>query len=594
MADQIKQLALLRMQMMPYWYSEFAKYHFDGTPVFRGMALENGFKQEVKKEASNTNLEENPYAEATSKEIKDQYMAGEYLLVAPLFTGQTTRKVVLPKGKWYDFYTGEYAGDGEVLAVTPGLNKIPVYVKDGGIIPMMKSMLHAPKPGEKVDIEIRHYGEKPGNYLLYDDDGETFDYEKGLFTWRTIAVEKDKKGNWKGTISAAENGKPNTTGNVTWKFMSAPALPLSSFFQKDVIKVLKNKILLEAEEALKQQPITVTAQTSSRSAGGKHDFFSEGDYWWPNPVSVDSPYIQKDGMTNPDNFVAHRHAMIRFSRLMGALASAYKITGDDKYVRHALLHCKAWFVDTATMMNPHLLYAQAIKGRFTGRGVGIIDAIQLMEVTQGLGVMQNSTDMDKTLLTEIKKWFDQFLLWLTTHKYGIDEMNAANNHGTCWVMQVSAFAKFTGNQSLIAFCTDRYKNVLLPNQMAIDGSFPQELRRTKPYGYSIFNLDAMATICQLLSSDKDNLWTYQTTDGKSIKKGIEYLYPFIADKSKWPNKQDVMYWENWPVAQPFLLFGADAYKNKGWFEVWKKLDHSPEVDEVIRNLPVRNPLIWIN
>jgi alpha-D-xyloside xylohydrolase len=97
-AEQIKQLALLRMQMMPYWYSEFAKYHFEGTPVFRAMALEEGFKQEIKKEAGSTNLEENPYAEATSKEIKDQYMAGEYLLVAPLFTGQTTRKVVLPKG----------------------------------------------------------------------------------------------------------------------------------------------------------------------------------------------------------------------------------------------------------------------------------------------------------------------------------------------------------------------------------------------------------------------------------------------------------------------------------------------------------------
>ncbi len=146
------------------------------------MALEEGFKQEVKKEAGNTNLEENPYAEATSKEIKDQYMAGEYLLVAPLFTGQTTRKVVLPKGKWYDFYTGEYAGDGEVITVTPGLDKIPVYVKDGGIIPMMKPMLHAPKAGEKVDIEIRHYGEKPGKYLLYDDDGETFNYEKGSFS----------------------------------------------------------------------------------------------------------------------------------------------------------------------------------------------------------------------------------------------------------------------------------------------------------------------------------------------------------------------------------------------------------------------------
>jgi alpha-glucosidase (family GH31 glycosyl hydrolase) len=593
-AEQIKQLALLRMQMMPYWYSEFAKYHFEGTPVFRGMSLEDGFRQESKKETGATNLEENPYAEATTKEIKDQYMAGEYLLVAPLFTGQTTRKVVLPKGKWYDFYTGEYAGDGEVLTVTPGLDKIPVYVKDGGVIPMMPPMLHAPKTGEKVDIEIRHYGEKPGKYLLYDDDGETFDYEKGLFSWRIITVEKDKKGVWKGTISAPEKGKPNTTGNVTWKFMSVPAKPVPSLFKKEAIKTLGQHVLAEAALALNEQPVTVTAQVSPRSAGSKHDFFSEGDYWWPNPVSADSPYVQKDGMTNPDNFVAHRHAMIRFSKIVGALASAYTITNDDKYVRHALLHCKAWFIDTATRMNPNMLYAQAIKGRFTGRGIGIIDAIQLMEVTQGLRAMENSAAMDKILLSEIKNWFDQFLQWLTTHQYGKDEMNAANNHGTCWVMQVAAFAKFTGNQSLTAFCRDRYKKVLLPSQMAADGSFPQELRRTKPYGYSIFNLDAMATICQLLSSDKDNLWTWQTPDGRSIRKAIEYLYPFIADKTKWPHKQDVMYWENWPVAQPFLLFGADAFNNKQWFDTWRKLDHSPKEDEVIRNLPVRNPLIWIN
>jgi len=232
-ADQIKELALLRMQMMPYWYTEFAKYHFEGTPPFRGMSLETGFKQEarpddpvgrVKKEAGSANLEDNPYAEATSKEIKDQYMAGEYLLVAPVFTGQTTRKVVLPKGKWYDFYTGEYAGDGEVITVTPGLNKIPVYVKDGAIIPMMPPLLHAPKAGEKVDIEIRHYGEKPGRYLLYDDDGETFNYEKGDYSWREIKTEKDKKGKWKGTISTAEKGKPNTIGKVSWKFMSPQPL----------------------------------------------------------------------------------------------------------------------------------------------------------------------------------------------------------------------------------------------------------------------------------------------------------------------------------------------------------------------------------
>ncbi len=218
--EQVKELSLLRMQMMPYWYSEFAKYHFEGTPPFHGMALEAGFTQQIKKETINNNLEENPYAEATVKEIKDQYMAGENLLVAPLFTGQTSRKVVLPKGKWYDFYTGELAGEGQVITVTPGLSKIPVFVKDGGIIPMMNPMLHAPKRGEKVDIEIRYYGTKTGKYMLYDDDGETFDYEKGEYSFREIKVLKDSKGLFAGTVSDPVKGKPNTIGNISWKFMT--------------------------------------------------------------------------------------------------------------------------------------------------------------------------------------------------------------------------------------------------------------------------------------------------------------------------------------------------------------------------------------
>jgi hypothetical protein len=364
-------------------------------------------------------------------------------------------------------------------------------------------------------------------------------------------------------------------------------------YKAEVMKTLRKQILQEASWALQQTPVTVTAQSSLRSAGGKHDFFSEGDYWWPNPQSVDSPYIQRDGMTNPENFVAHRHAMIRLSQIVGALASAYKLTGDEKYVAQVLQHCKAWFVDTATCMNPSLQYAQAIKGRFTGRGIGIIDTIQLMEVVQGLLAMENAKSMDRQLLEAIRSWFERYLQWLTTHQYGKDEMNAANNHGTCWAMQTAAFARFTHNDTLMRFCRDRYKNVLLPSQMAADGSFPQELRRTKPYGYSIFNLDALVTMCQILSTKEDNLFTYTTPNGQNIRKGIEYLYPFIVDKTKWPRKPDVMYWDNWPVAQPFLIFGANAYDNKEWLKTWKGLEHAPKVEEVIRNLPIRHPLIWL-
>ena len=365
-------------------------------------------------------------------------------------------------------------------------------------------------------------------------------------------------------------------------------------FSKQVTEVLRKQVLEQAAWAMQQEPVTVTAETSVRSAGGKHDFYSEGDYWWPDPKSVDSPYIQKDGLTNPGNFIAHRLAMIRFSRIVGALASAYKITGDEKYVRQALKHCLAWFVNEETKMNPNLLYAQAIKGRATGRGIGIIDTIQLMEVVEGLMTMEEAKNIDRNALQTIRNWFEQYLNWLTTHQYGKDEMNAENNHGTCWVMQVAAFARFTNNKELISFCSNRYKNVLLPNQMAVDGNFPKELRRTKPYGYSIFNLDAMTTICQLLSTKENNLWDYETADGKSIKKGIEFLYPYIKDKNKWPYQKDIMYWNDWPVAQPFLVFGAVAFRQKNWLSTWEKLEHTPSVEEIIRNLPVRNPLIWIN
>jgi hypothetical protein len=129
--------------------------------------------------------------------------------------------------------------------------------------------------------------------------------------------------------------------------------------------------------------------------------------------------------------------------------------------------------------------------------------------------------------------------------------------------------------------------------MAVDGSFPKELSRTKPYGYSIFNLDAMTMVCQILSTKENNLWSYQTADGKSIRKAIEFLYPYLADKSKWPFQKDVMYWEAWPVAQPALVFCANAYRNKDWLSTWKRLEHDPKVEEVIRNLPVRHPLIWL-
>ncbi|SFG83239.1 alginate lyase family protein [Pedobacter insulae] len=363
--------------------------------------------------------------------------------------------------------------------------------------------------------------------------------------------------------------------------------------KKQAVAILKNQILTEAAWAMKQAPITVTAESSPLSTGGKHDFFSQGDYFWPNPANPTGPYINRDGQSNPNNFVAHRKAMIRFSTIIGALASAYQLTGDEKYVKRSLVHIRAWFVDAETLMNPDLSFAQAVIGSATGRSWGIIDTIHLMEVAQGIIVMQKAKSFDSSILLATKKWFSDYILWLNTSKNGVAEKLAKNNHSTCWVMQVASFAKLCDDQPMLDSLRWRYKNVLLPRQMAVDGSFPLELVRTKPYGYSIFNLDAMTMICQILSVKNDNLWDFETADGKSIKKGITYLHPFIADKSKWTLKPDVMFWENWPVAQPFLLFGANTFKHQNWFDTWKELELKPTNEEVIRNLPIRHGLIWM-
>lgn len=369
--------------------------------------------------------------------------------------------------------------------------------------------------------------------------------------------------------------------------------PSKGTVKQEAEAVLKRQILEEASWALKQKPITVTAASSPRSAGGKHDFFSEADYFWPDPKNPDGPYINRDGLTNPDNFLEHRKAMVRLSKIIGGLASAYKITGDEKYVKQAVVHLKAWFINNETLMNPNLLYAQAVKGKFTGRNYGIIDTIHLMEVAQGALIMEKAKAFDQQTAKGVKKWFADYIFWLNTSKPGIQEKTVKNNHATCWAMQVASFAKLCGDEQMLDSIKTNFKTNLLPNQMAVDGSFPLEMARTKPYGYAIFNLDAMTMLCQILSTPKDNLWNFETTDGKSIKKGIAFLYPFIADKNKWTLAPDVMYWNNWPVAQPFLLFGANAYHETAWLNTWKKLEHKPQVEEVIRNLPIRNPLIWL-
>lgn len=361
----------------------------------------------------------------------------------------------------------------------------------------------------------------------------------------------------------------------------------------DLQAIERPRVLRLAARYLNEKPITVTAASSPRSAGGPHDYFSEGDYWWPDPKNPDGPYVQRDGMSNPGNFNDHRRALMRLSLHVPALAAAWRLTRDRRYAAHAVRHLRAWFVDESTLMNPHLLYAQAIHGRVTGRGIGIIDTLHLVEVARAITALEAAPVWSPSDRDGVRDWFARYLTWMTTHEYGIAEREAKNNHGTCWVMQVAQFARCTGNRELTEFCRTRFKTVLVPNQIAADGSFPEELRRTKPYGYSLFNLDAMTGCCQILSTADDNLWTWQTPDGRGVRKALEFMVPVIADKKKWPHKPDVMYFDEWPVRHHSLLFGGLALYQPSWLALWRKLDPDPSVEEVIRNYFIRQPLLWV-
>jgi hypothetical protein len=377
---------------------------------------------------------------------------------------------------------------------------------------------------------------------------------------------------------------------------SATAQAANGALNFDMKEYERARVLKAADQYLTEEPITITAYPATRSAGGPHDYYSEADYDWPNPKDPNGPYIGRDGYSNPENFVAHRAALIRMSIQVPALTAAYLLTGEERYAKHAVEHLHAWFVDPATRINPSLLYSQAIRNKYTGRSIGIIDTLHLVEVARSIALLR-----DRHMLgadeAPMMQWFTDYLKWMTTHPYGIQEGNAKNNHATCYWLQVAEFSILTGNQDEVAEARKRFKEQLFP-QMAADGSFPQELKRTKPYCYSMFNLDQMVMLAQVLSTPQDDLWNFALPNGATLHTGLEFLYPYVKDKSKWPpnpsvHAPDVMWWEFWPVRSCSWLYGGIAYNEPKYIDLWKSLEANPTNEEVLRNLPIRQPVIWL-
>jgi hypothetical protein len=362
----------------------------------------------------------------------------------------------------------------------------------------------------------------------------------------------------------------------------------------DVAAIDGDRILKTANAALAVEPITITKFRAKLSEGGLHDFYSNGDYWWPNPETTNGlPYIQRDGQSNPDNFFEHRRCVVQLRDAVAALGAAYKTTGEDRYAAKASELLRVFFVDPATRMNPSLNYAQAIPGITPGRGIGIIDTLHLAEVPLAVRAMESSKALAPDVLAGVKQWFGDYTEWMTTSRNGIQEANAGNNHAVAFWLQVAAFSRLTGDAEKLGECRRRFKEVFVTKQMTNDGSFPAELRRTKPYAYSIFQLDNMASLCQIASTPDDNLWTFEMPDGRGIRKAMEYLYPYLADKSQWPRKPDVQAWEGWPARQPCLLFAGLAFNESRFLDLWRRLPADPTDAEVKRNIGITQPLLWV-
>ena len=192
----------------------------------------------------------------------------------------------------------------------------------------------------------------------------------------------------------------------------------------DLAALERGRVLRAANKYLQEKPITITSYHSDRSAGGLHDYFSEADYFWPDPKNPDGPYINRDGESNPGNFNDHRLALIRLSLQVPALTAAWIITGQKKFAAKAAEHLRAWFVDPETLMNPNLEYAQAVHGRSTGRNYGIIDTLHLVEVAQSVAVLAPSSVLSSSDRATVLAWFAKYTEWLTQSERGHQERDA--------------------------------------------------------------------------------------------------------------------------------------------------------------------------
>lgn len=318
------------------------------------------------------------------------------------------------------------------------------------------------------------------------------------------------------------------------------------------------ELMNDASNALKFAPVSVMEKTSIPPSGDKHDYMSLAPYFWPDPTKPDGlPYIRKDGQTNPEvKLYKDKDYLPKVCESIYTLSLAYYFSSEIKYAQHVNTLLRVWFLDAATKMNPNLNFGQAIKGTNDGRGAGLIDTRHLIKVVDAIGLLNANGAMKSDDFKGLQNWFSQFLNWMQTSKNGLDEMNAKNNHGVWYDAQRLSFALLT-NQTELA------KNIVTNVQKRIDtqinaeGFFPAELARTTSLHYSLFVVEPLLIIAQMAKLCNVDLYSYTSSNGNSIKKGVNAIIPYLIKEKTWKGEQIKPF--DFDEAIPLLAISATKF-----------------------------------
>jgi len=304
------------------------------------------------------------------------------------------------------------------------------------------------------------------------------------------------------------------------------------------LKPAFDHLFADATKALKSKPASVMDKTKVPPSGDKHDFISQAPYFWRDTNSPDGKYIRRDGERNPESGKDSDAGRIgQLCSNVHALALAYYFSGKEEYAEHAAQLLRVWFLDPATRMNPNLNFGQGIPGEVDGRPMGIIGTRGFVGLVDAIRLLANSKSWTAADQKGMVAWMSQYLDWLQTSKIGKGEGDATNNHGTFYDTQAVALAVFVGKTDLARKILSDARQKRIARQIEPDGKMPRELQRTKSFGYSAFNLRALMDLASLGQNLGIDLWHFQTEDGRSIRKALDFMAPYVKSDSKWPYQQ---------------------------------------------------------